>query len=146
MNDTYDLIISIASKKYRVPFAWIKAVIATESNFDRMAFRAEPRINDASRGLMQLLLKTARSLGFADDPDYLFDPDVNIDLGTKLLAELLGRCGNDFAKVYSAYNSGSCEAYLTSAQVARNVERAQGNLATIQGEKKTPQTRKKRGT
>jgi soluble lytic murein transglycosylase-like protein len=142
VNDQYNLLISIASKKYAVPSAWIKAVIATESSFNPNAYREEPKINDASRGLMQILLRTARGLGFTGVPVQLFEPDINIDLGTKLLAELRTRCGTNFDRVYSAYNSGGCDTFLTSAQVARNVERARGYLKIFEGEKKTPKEKK----
>ena len=41
----------------------IKAVIATESSFNPQALRPEPQINDASRGLMQILYGTAKMMG-----------------------------------------------------------------------------------
>ena len=120
----YDDIIMDAARTYNVPFDWIKAVIGTESNFDPRAYRAEPKIQDASYGLMQILYSTAKSIGYQGEPEGLFDPKTNIMLGTKYLAKLIERHGMDFKSIYSAYNSGSPTRYLTSAQVGRNVERA----------------------
>ena len=131
MNDTFDALISQAASRWGVPFTWIKAVIGTESNFNVGAYRAEPQIGDASYGLMQLLSGTARGLGFSGDPEDLFFPEINIDLGTKLLAQLRSRYGGDFRRVYSAYNSGNPDRWETSSQVLHNVERAEDWLARV---------------
>ncbi len=124
----FDASIRRASLLYDVPEAWIRAVIQTESSFDPNAYRAEPQINDASYGLMQLLERTARGLGFIGPVSDLYDPDINIDLGTMLLADLRARYGDDFRRIYSAYNSGRPDLYLTSSQVASNVARAMAAL------------------
>lgn len=124
----FDYQIQLASAIYDVPISWIQAVIQTESSWNPYAYRYEPKINDASYGLMQLLTSTARGLGYGGTPDGLFDPDVNVDLGTRLLAQLRGRFGNDFTRVYSAYNSGSPDKWLTSSQVAAHVAVALQNL------------------
>jgi soluble lytic murein transglycosylase-like protein len=125
----FDRFILAAAARYNVPDFWIRAVIQTESSWDRFAYRAEPRINDASYGLMQLLTRTAAGLGYRGTPDGLFDAETNIDLGTRLLADLRSRYGNDFRRVYSAYNSGSPDRWETSSQVATHVSRALANLA-----------------
>lgn len=120
----FDIAIQTAALKWDVPEVWIRAVIETESAWNPNAFRAEPQINDASRGLMQLLMRTARGLGFAGSENDLFDPDTNIDLGTKLLGDLRRKYGDDFRRIYSAYNSGKPDLYLTSTEVAAHVKRA----------------------
>jgi soluble lytic murein transglycosylase-like protein len=122
--DRYDAIISEASRAFGVPVSWIKAVIGTESSFRERALRNEPAINDRSVGLMQLLTRTARGLGFAGTDEELFDPRTNIFLGTQLLAQLRARYGDDFRRVYSAYNSGRPDLYTTSVQVQTHVGRA----------------------
>lgn len=124
MLEKFQALISEAALRYAVPEVWIKAVIMTESSGQATAYRAEPKINDASYGLMQLLLQTARGLGYVGTPEGLYDPGVNIDLGTKLLAKLRQVSGDDFQAVYSAYNSGKPDRYLTSPAVATNVKRA----------------------
>jgi soluble lytic murein transglycosylase-like protein len=140
MNNEYDDIIRSSADLHKVPFTWLKAIIGTESSFDPWAMRAEPRINDASRGLGQLLMRTARALGYQGDEEGLFDLATNIDLAARLVAELVNRCGMDFRRVYSAYNSGGCETYLTSPQVQQHVHNAVAWLNQVEaeeGEKKT---------
>jgi soluble lytic murein transglycosylase-like protein len=79
---------------------------------------------------MQVLGKTAVGLGFTGDIyNDLYDPETNIDLGTEDLAQLRHSYGNDFQRVYSAYNSGNPDLWQTSQEVAANVERAVANLA-----------------
>lgn len=106
----YDEIIFAASVGYNVSVPLIKSVIMTESSFNPNAYRPEPAISDGSYGLMQLLFRTAVGLGFPNDPAQharLFDPAVNIDLGTHLLSQLQGRYGGNVADIYAAYNSGA---------------------------------------
>lgn len=120
----FEDLIAASANIYDVPESWIQAVIQVESSGNPKAYRAEPQINDASYGLMQLLYGTARALGFSGDPAGLYDPATNIDLGAKLLGQLRAKYGDDFEAVYSAYNSGSPTAYQTSSKVAANVSRA----------------------
>ena len=126
----YDDLIQQASLAYSVPAAWIKAVIQTESSWDAKAYRAEPQIQDGSYGLMQLLYKTAQGLGYNGAPNGLYDPKVNIDLGSKLLGQLRQRYGDDFRNIYSAYNSGNSNAWTTNSTVAAHVARAVAALET----------------
>jgi soluble lytic murein transglycosylase-like protein len=120
----FDDFIYSAAARYDVPVPWIQTVIEAESSFNPRAFRAEPQINDASYGLMQLLTSTARGdLGYTGSNDGLFDPETNINLGTRYLAQLRARWGDDLRAVYSAYNSGNGNNYKTNPQVAANVQR-----------------------
>jgi soluble lytic murein transglycosylase-like protein len=105
----FDSIISEASQAWAVPFSLIKAIIERESDFNPNAYRAEPQIGDASRGLMQLLLGTAQALGFSGAADDLYDPTLNIRLGTRYLRDLIGtatRSGYGIDSAISAYNAG----------------------------------------
>lgn len=136
MIDRYLSAAAIASvaryaAEFRVPVAWVYAVIMTESSGRDNAYRAEPQIGDASYGLMQLLLRTARGLGYEGPPAGLFDVETNVRLGTTLLGQLRARHGDDFDRVYSAYNSGSPTRYLTNAQVATHVSRAREWLQRV---------------
>jgi soluble lytic murein transglycosylase-like protein len=122
--------ITAASQRYQVPEEWIRAVIETESSWNPNAYRYEAKIKDASYGLMQVLGKTAVGLGFTGDVyNDLYDPETNINLGTEDLAQLRHSYGNDFQRVYSAYNSGNPDLWQSSEEVAANVERAVANLA-----------------
>jgi hypothetical protein len=94
-----------------VPVGLILATIGQESGWNKKALRIERRINDASYGLMQLLYRTARQLGYkgergeADPLTGLFDPAVNIDLGTRLISQNRKMAGN-WTGAISAYNGG----------------------------------------
>jgi len=121
--------IAEASQQYQVPESWIRAVIETESSWNPNAYRYEDRIKDASYGLMQILGKTAIGLGFDGDVYHdLYDPALNIDLGTRDLAQLIRSYGTDFRRVYSAYNSGNPDLWQTSSEVAGHVANAIANL------------------
>jgi soluble lytic murein transglycosylase-like protein len=124
INNQFDALFAAAAFQYGVPFEWLKGIAGAESDWVSTAYRAEPQINDGSYGLMQILMRTARSLGYTGDSAGLYDPQTNIGLGAKLLAENIQRFGMDFNAVYSAYNSGSATAYMTNSQVAAHVNRA----------------------
>lgn len=118
----FDSFISEASARYRVPEAWIRAVIEVESGWNPEAYN--PNDPTGAWGLMQLLYRTAQGLGYEGDPTGLFDPETNIDLGAKLLGQLRIQYGDDFRRIYSAYNSGNPDLWETSTQVYNNVMRA----------------------
>ncbi len=111
-EDAYDGIIRPIASEYGVPVALIKAIIAKESGFRPAAYRAEVAINDASRGLMQILLGTAKGEGYggvggdASKLTGLFDPATNIEYGTSYLASRLRTTGGDVRGAISAYNGG----------------------------------------
>jgi len=114
-ESAFDPIVFANSAKYGVPPWVIKATIGKESSFNPKAYRAEPAIGDASRGLMQILLSTAKDLGLRGDPGDdvlkiggLYEPALNIQLGTKLLAQLRSRyTSSPWDDIYAAYNAGS---------------------------------------
>ena len=93
-----------AAASWGVSRALVYAVASQESRFKANAYRAEPRINDASYGLMQILFGTARGLGYPGTSDGLYDPAINADLGAQLLAQLLE--ANNETDALSRYNSG----------------------------------------
>ena len=105
-ENKYDKIVDAASRRYGVPADLIKGVIAQESAFHPAARREEPQINDRSRGLMQLLERTARALGYTGRFSDLYDPATNVDLGTKLLAQNHKQARGNWDVALSAYNGG----------------------------------------
>lgn len=105
-ENKYDEIIETYALINEVPVPLIKAVMAKESSFDPTAYREEPQIGDASRGLMQLLFKTARGLGFGGNADDLLDPLTSIEYGSKLLAANLKQANGDVPTAVAAYNAG----------------------------------------
>lgn len=105
-EEKYNKIIDGMALGYGVPTPLIKGIIAKESSFNPTVSKDEPQIQDKSRGLMQVLFKTAQNLGHNGTPDDLFKPDVNIMLGTKLLAENLQRTKGNVEAAVAAYNAG----------------------------------------
>ena len=102
--------------RYNVSPSLVLAVIRTESNFNPFAVSGAP-----AYGLMQLVpisggragLRRAQGIDQTPTPDYLFDPDHNIELGTAYLAVLDGTefhaVGNPDSRDYcviAAYNTG----------------------------------------
>ncbi len=90
-------LIRAASQKHGVDEALLISVIAAESNFNPRAVSARQ-----AQGLMQLLPATAARFAVSDP----FDPEQNIDAGTRYLRELLERYHQDLALALAAYNAG----------------------------------------
>lgn len=105
---TLDPIIEEISKKYNIDSALIRGIIKKESDWDVNASRFEAHKTDASWGLMQVMLATARSV--LNNPNLtttqIIQPRVNIEAGTKLMAENWNRWGN-LPDAIAAYNAGS---------------------------------------
>lgn len=93
----YAEFISSAAQHHGVDADLIISVITAESKFNP---KAVSRKN--ARGLMQLLPETAFRLGVKN----VFDPQENIEAGTKYLRELLDRYNNDLTLALAAYNAG----------------------------------------
>ena len=75
----------------------VAAVIEAESEFNPRAVSRR-----GARGLMQLMPKTAATLG-VDDP---FDPKANIEAGVKHLRAMMDRFDNNIPLALAAYNAG----------------------------------------
>lgn len=84
----------------------VKAIICQESAWNPDAVRYEPRLADASRGLMQILFGTARWMGYPGEPDGLYDPRANITYGVAYLSYLSTRYPGRLPDIVSAYNGG----------------------------------------
>src|SRR5688572_13415046 len=90
-------IIQEAAATHGVDADLIRAVIQTESQFNPTAVSPV-----GAAGLMQLMPKTARSLGL-EDP---FNPRENVFTGVKYLSQLLDRYNGNTAIALAAYNAG----------------------------------------
>jgi len=91
----FDRLIAHTAAHHGLPPALVKAVIATESNFNATAVSAKGAL-----GLMQLMPETADMLGV--DPMRV---DENVDGGTRYLRHLWDRFG-DLTNALAAYNAG----------------------------------------
>ncbi|HEV3511884.1 MAG TPA: lytic transglycosylase domain-containing protein [Candidatus Sulfotelmatobacter sp.] len=119
--DVNDLV-NEASGRYRLDPDLVNSVIKAESGFNVRA--VSPK---GAQGLMQLMPGTASGLGVRN----AFDPQANVEGGTKYLRELLERYNFDLVKALAAYNAGPQKVerfggvppyYETRAYVARVVQ------------------------
>lgn len=85
---------------------WIYAIIKVESNFDEKATS-----NSGAKGLMQLMDSTAQEMAkHLEIKDFensmLYNPEINIMLGTKYFDELLAKYNENYYLAIAAYNGG----------------------------------------
>jgi hypothetical protein len=116
-----DEVVLAASDRYRLDPDLVTSVIKAESGFNVRA--VSPK---GAQGLMQLMPGTASQLGVPN----AFDPQANVEGGTRYLRELLERYNFDIVKALAAYNAGPQRVeqfggvppyYETRAYVARIV-------------------------
>jgi soluble lytic murein transglycosylase-like protein len=114
-------VVNEASGRYRLDPDLVDSVIKAESGFNARA--VSPK---GAQGLMQLMPGTASQLGVLN----AFDPQANVEGGTRYLRELLERYNFDLVKALAAYNAGPQRVeqfggvppyYETRAYVARVV-------------------------
>ncbi|MFZ0815633.1 MAG: lytic transglycosylase domain-containing protein [Candidatus Sulfotelmatobacter sp.] len=93
LNET----VKAASGAYKLDPDLVTSVIRAESGFNVHA--VSPK---GAQGLMQLMPQTAFQLGVHN----AFDPEANVEAGTRYLRELLERYNFDLVKALAAYNAG----------------------------------------
>lgn len=93
----YDDIINNCAAEYGLDPALLKAIIKTESNFDRYCVSAKGAV-----GLMQLMPATADILKVKNPTS----PEENIRAGSRYLRDMLSIFGGDLAHALAAYNAG----------------------------------------
>lgn len=110
-----------ASSAYQLDPDLVTSVIRAESDFNIRALSPK-----GAQGLMQLMPQTATELGVQN----AFDPQANVQAGTRYLRQLLERYNFDLVKALAAYNAGPQRVeryngvppyYETKAYVARIV-------------------------
>ncbi|HEV7515624.1 MAG TPA: lytic transglycosylase domain-containing protein, partial [Thermoanaerobaculia bacterium] len=89
--------IARAAERHRVDPLLVAAIVETESAFAPDAVSPEGAI-----GLMQLIPETGELYGKSD----LFDPYVNLEVGSQFIGALLDRYHGDLALALAAYNCG----------------------------------------
>ena len=90
-------LVDTISRNHGVDPSLVRAVIETESNFNRWAVS-----NKGALGLMQLIPDTGRRYGVRD----FFDPQQNVDGGVRYLRFLLDKFNGNLDLSLAAYNAG----------------------------------------
>jgi len=112
-------VVSGAGERHQIDPDFLNSVIRAESGFNNRAVSKK-----GAQGLMQLMPQTASQLGVTNS----FDPNANVEGGTKYLRELLEKYNFDVVKALAAYNAGSKRVdryhgvppyYETQAYIAR---------------------------
>lgn len=93
----YDSLIAEAASLYQLPEHFLRAVMRVESNFN-----PDVVSHAGAMGLMQLMPRTARSMGVADP----FEPRQNVLGGARYLRILANRFNGDLILTVAAYNAG----------------------------------------
>jgi hypothetical protein len=90
-----------------VPVGLLNGLVDHETGgtWNPRSIRQEPQIQDASRGLGQILLRTAQGLGYTGTAEGLFDPATNLRYTALYLADCYRRAGT-WPGAVSAYNGG----------------------------------------
>jgi soluble lytic murein transglycosylase-like protein len=139
LNET----VRTASGAYKLDPDLVTSVIRAESGFNVHA--VSPK---GAQGLMQLMPQTASQLGVHN----AFDPEANVEAGTRYLRELLERYNFDLVKALAAYNAGPQRVeryggvppyFETKAYIARivrdfNKKKLAAGTATSKPDTKTP--------
>ncbi len=97
-RQSLDQMVTGAGQRHQIDPDFINSVIRAESGFNNRAVSKK-----GAQGLMQLMPGTASQLGVANS----FDPNANVEGGTKYLRELLEKYNYDVPKALAAYNTGS---------------------------------------
>lgn len=97
VKSDYSHYIHKAAAKHDLEPELIKAVIKTESNGNHRAVSRK-----GAMGLMQLMPSTANDMDVSNP----FDPEENIEGGTRYLKYLLGKFNGNLSLALAAYNSG----------------------------------------
>jgi soluble lytic murein transglycosylase-like protein len=101
------------------------AVMRVES-----AYRADARGAAGEIGLMQVMPPTARMLGFTGTLQELAEPEANIALGVRYLAEAWRLAGGDICTAAMKYRAGHNETRFSVLSV-RYCERVRAHLASV---------------
>lgn len=102
----YNDIVKEVSNKYDVDENLIYAIIKVESKFNQNVVSSAN-----AKGLMQIIDDTGEEMGqkigiINFEPNMLYEPDINIELGTKYFKTLYDKYDGNITLALIAYNAG----------------------------------------
>lgn len=95
----YGNLIFAAARREEINPALVAAMVRAESAFDPGAVSVK-----GARGLLQLMPATARRFGVPTGD--LFNPERNLEAGTRYLSWLVRKFPDDLPRILAAYNAG----------------------------------------
>lgn len=103
-RNEYRALVEREAHAFGVPPAFVDAVMAVESRYNSASIGLDGEV-----GLMQVMLPTARMLGFTGSPSELAAPETNVHYGTKYLAGAWHLAGGDLCTAAMKYRAGHGE-------------------------------------
>jgi soluble lytic murein transglycosylase-like protein len=103
-RNEYRELVERESRAFGLPPALVDAIMAVESRYNSASIG-----QDGEVGLMQVMLPTARMLGFTGSPAELAAPEINVHYGTKYLAGAWRLAGGDLCTAAMKYRAGHGE-------------------------------------
>ncbi|WP_375314048.1 transglycosylase SLT domain-containing protein [Bradyrhizobium sp. A5] len=100
----YRQLVERESLAFGLPPALVDAVMAVESRYNPSVVGMDGEV-----GLMQVMLSTARMMGFAGTPAELASPAVNVHYGVRYLAGAWRRANGDLCTATMKYRAGHGE-------------------------------------
>ncbi|QFI77354.1 lytic transglycosylase domain-containing protein [Bradyrhizobium betae] len=100
----YRQLVERESLAFGLPPALVDAVMAVESRYNPGVVGMDGEV-----GLMQVMLPTARMMGFAGTPAELASPEVNVHYGVRYLAGAWRRANGDLCTATMKYRAGHGE-------------------------------------
>jgi soluble lytic murein transglycosylase-like protein len=121
VSKAYEQLINVIAREERVPVEVAQAYVDTENApRDPNVVRDVGLWGGGSYGLMQITLRTARSIGFDGGPEDLKRPEVNLRFGLRFLRMMFDQVGaGSWSRAAAAYNAGPDLSPWPAAHVAR---------------------------
>jgi hypothetical protein len=125
-NRDYSAYVERAASKYEIEPELIRAVIKAESNGNHRAVSSK-----GAMGLMQLMPSTADDMNVVNP----FNPEENIEGGTRYLRFLLEKFNGDLTLALAAYNAGpkTVEKYRTVPPISETKQYVKKILSIFRG-------------
>jgi soluble lytic murein transglycosylase len=89
------------TERHAVPINWAYGIMRRES-----VYSTDAKSKSGAMGLMQLMPKTAKALEPINNINDVYQPELNVHLGTKLLGQLKREFSDNLVLASAAYNAG----------------------------------------